>query len=103
MPQTTLTVNGRDYEIACGPGEEAHLAKLADVINGHINNLSQQVGQVGEARMLLMTALILADKVDEYEEEGVSLAASAELEQAENQVAGMVDRIEKIAAQLKHA
>ena len=65
MGQVNITVNGREYQIACGDGEEEHIEQLAAYINHHAGELVQQAGQVGEARLLLMTALVLADELSE--------------------------------------
>ncbi len=63
MGQVSITVNGRDYQIACDDGEEEHLAYLASYISHHADDLVGSAGQVGEARLLLMTALVLADEL----------------------------------------
>ena len=63
MGQVSITVNGRDYKIACDDGEEEHLAYLASYISHHADDLVGSAGQVGEARLLLMTALVLADEL----------------------------------------
>ena len=78
MTQVNISVNGRDYQIACEDGEEEHIAHLAQYINHQVDNLVGRVGQVGEARLLLMAALVLADElsdaytqIDAHKEGGV--------------------------------
>ncbi len=63
MGQVSINVNGRDYQIACDDGEEQHIEYLAGYINHHAQDLVGRAGQVGEARLLLMTALVLADEL----------------------------------------
>lgn len=63
MAQLTVRVNGRDYQIACDDGEEQHLMDLAAFVNRRVSDLVAQVGQVGEARLLLMSALLIADEL----------------------------------------
>ena len=46
MGQVNITVNGRDYQIACGDGEEEHIEQLAAYINHHASELVGQAGQV---------------------------------------------------------
>lgn len=65
MAQVTITVNGRDYAIACGDGEEEHIADLAKYVGHHAGALAAKLGQTGEARLLLMTALTIADELGE--------------------------------------
>ncbi|MBK5921182.1 hypothetical protein CCR80_09075 [Rhodothalassium salexigens] len=67
MGQITLHVNNRPYTLACRDGEEAQLVYLAAYVDDRISELVQKVGQVGEERLLLMTALLLADEMQEMQ------------------------------------
>ena len=69
MAQVNLNINGRDYLIACEDGEEKHLIFLAEYINQQVDTLVESVGQVGEARLLLMASLMVADELAETTEE----------------------------------
>ena len=69
MSQINLKINSRDYVVACEDGEEDHLAFLAQYINQRVESLVESVGQVGEARLLLMAALMVADELTEINEE----------------------------------
>jgi cell division protein ZapA len=69
MAQVNLQINGRDYLIACEDGEEKHLTFLAKYINGQVEGLVESVGQVGEARLLLMASLMVADELAETSQE----------------------------------
>ena len=69
MSQINLKINDRDYLIACEDGEEKHIAFLAQYINQQVEILVESVGQVGEARLLLMAALMVADELTETNEE----------------------------------
>jgi cell division protein ZapA len=61
MPLVNVTANQRTYTIACDPGEEEHLLKLAAHVDAKLGKLVQSAGQAGEARLLLMAALLIAD------------------------------------------
>jgi len=65
MSQSVVTIrlNGHPYKIGCGAGEEAHVAKLGSDVEAVMQSLITSVGQIGEARLLAMVALILADRV----------------------------------------
>lgn len=65
MAQISITVNGRDYQVACDDGEEDHLHYLSEYINHRVDDLVATVGQVGEARLLLMASLMIADQLSE--------------------------------------
>ena len=58
-----IIVNKNIYKIACEEGQEEHIQNLAKFINNELEKLVSSVGQIGEARLLLMTCLILADKL----------------------------------------
>ena len=62
MPLVNVMVNSRAYTIACDEGEEEHLRELAAHVDGKVKELLGSVGQVGEARLLLMAALLIADE-----------------------------------------
>ena len=58
----TIRLNGNPYQIGCGAGEEAHVSKLGEEVESIMQSLVASVGQIGEARLLAMVALILADR-----------------------------------------
>ena len=64
MSQSVVTIrlNGHPYKIGCGAGEEDHVAKLGNEVEAVMQSLIASVGQIGEARLLAMVALILADR-----------------------------------------
>src|SRR3954447_13199041 len=62
MPLVNVMVNGRAYTIACDEGEEEHLKELAAHVDAKAREVLGSVGQVGDTRMLLMTALLIADE-----------------------------------------
>ena len=64
MSQSVITIrlNGHPYQIGCGAGEEDHVANLGAEVESIMQSLVGAVGQIGEARLLAMVALILADR-----------------------------------------
>ena len=65
MAEIDVTVNGHSYRIACEDGEEAHLMQLAEHIDRHAQGLAKSLGQVGEARLMLMAGLLVGDELSE--------------------------------------
>ncbi len=65
MPQVTVTINNRNYTVACGDGEEQHLLDLASYYDKQIRIISEEVGQVGDTRLLLLGALMIADQLSD--------------------------------------
>ena len=104
MTQVTVQINGRGYQIACDNGQEAHLARLGNYIDNRVRELVAAVGQVGDARLLVMVSLLLADELsDAYAELKVASSndrATARLDREENltsSLENMAARIELIA------
>jgi cell division protein ZapA len=62
MPLVNVMVNGRAYTIACDEGEEDHLRDLAATVDAKAREVLSSVGQVGDTRLLLMAALLMADE-----------------------------------------
>jgi cell division protein ZapA len=77
MAQVTVTVNGRRYEISCDDGQEFHVFRLAEEIDRRVGQLVASVGQVGDARLLLLASLLLADETEEMRTELARLRAGA--------------------------
>jgi cell division protein ZapA len=63
MAQLTLYINGRPYTVGCEDGQEAHLMEIAKLFDAQVRTVSQDVGQLGETRLFLMGALLLADEL----------------------------------------
>ena len=63
MPLVNVMVNSRAYTIACDDGEEEHLKDLAAEVDAKVQELLGSVGQVGDQRLILMAALLLADEL----------------------------------------
>ena len=110
MSQVSVQINGRTYQIACDDGQEAHLARLGQYIDNRVQELTAAVGQVGDARLLVMVSLLLADELsDAYAELKVASAndgAAARLDREENLTAALesvAQRIESIAESLERS
>ena len=63
MAQVTIEVNGRAYTVGCEDGQEGHLTELARLFDRQVRQVGQEVGQLGETRLFLMGALLLADEL----------------------------------------
>lgn len=111
MAQVEVSINGRNYQIACDDGQEAHLEQLGEYVDRRVKELVTAVGQVGDSRLLVMVSLLIADELAEtYAElkKGEADAAGAVTpEQLEDRIAEIVDaaaaRIESATAGLSAA
>lgn len=105
MADVSVRIAGRSYVVGCGAGEEPRVLALARRIDAEAASLAGGGAPVPEARLLVMTALMLADRLDEAE---TALAArpspqpglfdAAETEAAVALVDDAARRIEALAA-----
>jgi cell division protein ZapA len=65
MSQVTVTINGRQFRMACEDGQEVHLRQLATDLDDRIEKLRQNFGEIGDTRLTVMAALTLADELTE--------------------------------------
>mgnify|MGYP002380673784 CR=1 FL=1 len=104
MAHVSVTINGRQFRMACDDGQEGHLLKLADDINARIDQLKGSFGEIGDTRLTVMAAIMVADELVDVgrrlktaEQELASLreqrALTIERMERENErLAEMVDR-----------
>jgi cell division protein ZapA len=65
MGQVAITLNDRTYRLVCDDGEEDRLVDLAGIVKAKIETLRAEVGHVGDERLMLMAALLIADELVE--------------------------------------
>lgn len=63
MAEVQVEVNGRPYVVGCEDGQEGHVRALADGFDAQVREVAGVVGQLGEARLFLMAALMVADEM----------------------------------------
>ena len=68
MSQVNVTINGRQFRMACEDGEEARLSRLAEELDASIATLRTRFGEIGDTRLTVMAALTLADQLAETKE-----------------------------------
>ncbi len=114
MGEVAVTINGRNYAVACDDGQEDHVARLASYIDKRVAELAETVGQVGDARLLVMAGLLVADELSEVYNE-LELHRSSAKEEREKvkafeennatlapAVEALATRVEAIAARLEN-
>ena len=65
MSQVSVTINGRQFRMACEDGQEAHLMELARDLDTRIEGLRSKFGEIGDTRLTVMAALTIADAMSE--------------------------------------
>ena len=68
MPQVSVTINGRQFRMACENGEEARVTNLAADLDARITTLRARFGEIGDTRLTVMAALAVADELSEVKE-----------------------------------
>lgn len=105
MGQVVVKVNGRDFPLSCIDGQESRIRLLAQYVDAKIGEFTKTVGQVGEARLLLLAALVITDELSDANEalqhERSQNRPTASDAGAASSVRTMAERIESIAARLE--
>lgn len=100
MAEVEVTINGRSYLMGCDDGQEEHLKALAAYVGARVDELAAAVGQVGDARLLLMASLLIADELSDLRAEMEALRDDAERQLAEAE-ADLADRLDHLAERLE--
>lgn len=65
MAEVDIIVNERAYRVTCDDGQEPRLQRLAGHIDSHVRGLVRELGQIGDARLMLLAALTVCDELFE--------------------------------------
>lgn len=63
MSHVNVTINGRQYRMACEEGQENRLLRLAESLEARISGLRGKFGEIGDQRLTVMAALMVADEL----------------------------------------
>ncbi|MGO9817728.1 MAG: cell division protein ZapA [Acidocella sp.] len=101
MAQVTIRINGYAYTVGCEDGQEEHLGQMATEIEQRINSIKAIGGQSGEARLLMLAALLLADEMHDMRQAAAAAAKPAKTDNDRRaRLRRMAARAEEIAADL---
>ena len=109
MSDVTLTINRRAYPVACEDGQEDHVRSLGRLIEERVEELVESMGQIGDARLLVMASLLFADDAkgarEALQEAQDKVDALSADRKAEDEVAGAIEdltaRIEALAGAIE--
>lgn len=88
MAQVTITINAREYAVACEDGQEVRIIQLSRILDEKARLLTQGGGQVNENMLLAMVGLLLADELVELKKNnGIPLQTPAQPQIDEKQIA----------------
>lgn len=100
MAKADITLRGRTFSIACAPGQEMRVQRLAEQLDARVGQISQAVGDIGDERLLLITALALMDELDSARR-GVPARPDTEARAVELLIQ-MAGKVEALAARLEN-
>jgi cell division protein ZapA len=95
MSQVSVTVNRQNYVIACEDGQEARLTELAAELDKLVADLVASLGQIGDQRLLVMAALLLADEAAAARANGNGAAPESHIDED-----ALAERVEKLAERI---
>ena len=103
MALVTVRVNGREYDLTCGDGEEPHLRALSQYVDAKISALRGAGANLSDAQLLLMAGIVIADELSEATEP--DRKAKAENQSASETLTHMLDasvaRLDEIVKNLE--
>ena len=100
MATVTVEVNGRSYPVGCADGQEARVTQLAQEFNNRVSQVADQVGQVGDLKLFLMGALMLADELSEARR-GRPVASPPAAAEATSNNDGVAEALNAVASRLE--
>ena len=101
MSHNNVTINGRQYRMACEEGQEVRLLKLAESLESRIQSLRGKFGEIGDARLTVMAALTVCDELLDAGNQIKSL--EQDLEQLRNVRLAATDRARETQAAVASA
>jgi cell division protein ZapA len=87
--RVTLEINGKPYVVGCEDGGEAHVRALAARVDEKVRQIAPEAGAPGEARLILMAALMITDQLKE---------AEAAIQAAETRAADFEKNLDRLAS-----
>ena len=78
MIELELSIGGRIFSVACENGEQEKVRRAAAVINEEADSIQSQLGRLPEAKMLLLSALMVADRLVDLEYDSKALQERSE-------------------------
>jgi cell division protein ZapA len=75
MPQVSIQIANRTYELACGDGEQQRVQQLAAYVDEKVGELRKQMPGAPEIKLVVFAALLLAD--ESHEARGLAKAAES--------------------------
>ena len=96
MSSVNITINGKQYRVACEPGQEQRLTQLAHDFDERIASMRSRFGEVGDARLTVMAAMMIGDELFDAKAKVARLEADINAVDAARE--GATDRLTRTEA-----
>ena len=67
MAQVTVSIDGKQYRMACDEGQEEHLIDLAERFDRYVSHLKDSFGEIGDQRLTVMAGIMVMDELSELQ------------------------------------
>ena len=107
MAEVHLTINGRTYPVSCEEGQQARLKELAQYLDRKTADFTAKLGQIGEARLIVLAALVITDELADAQAQlrrhaaGAASGNGVDTDALSQGLEDLADRIEGIAERLE--
>ena len=78
MTELEISIGGRSFSVACDNEEQEKVRQAAALINEEADSIQTQLGRLPESKMLLLSALMIADRLADLESESTVLKEKSE-------------------------
>lgn len=110
MAEISITINGRNYGIACDDGQEKRVQELARYVDFRLKEIARAGAASNESHLLVLTSIILADEIADMKAGGVPVSQQKAVgvkmsDEDEEAIVSAIDllaaRIDQIAGNLQ--
>jgi cell division protein ZapA len=102
MPKVTVSLYGRDYQLACAAGQEQRVKQMAAFVEQKMRAVASSVGNTTEPRLFMLACMMMADEIMELRDSGRKVPVDDE-ETLLKAVAQMHERVAHLAAEVGRA
>ena len=96
----TIRINGQPYQLGCDKGQEAEIEAYGKTVDDMVSSLSNSVGKIGDARLLVMASILLAEQAAQASN-GAPVVAAPEPVDPEKMIDdAQIEKLEKLAVRI---
>lgn len=102
MAEISITINGRNYGIACDDGQEKRVQELARFVDGRLKEIARAGAATNESHLLVLTSIILADEIADMKAQGIPMShqPAVGVAMSEEEEGAIVSAIDLLAARI---